>query len=75
MDKSLQSFYNDKDTKENVYNYLIDYLEKETIKRVFERKGSEGIADAKEIIDMAFENLEVLFSPKENKKESVNQSR
>ena len=73
--KSLQQFYNDKDTKENVYNYLIDYLEKEAVKRVFEREDVSAIADAKEVIDKAFDNLEVLFNKKAEKKESINEAR
>jgi len=73
--KSLLSFYNDKDTKENVYNYLIDYLEKEAVKRVFDREDVSAIADAKEVIDKAFDNLEVLFNKKAEKKESINEAR
>jgi len=75
MSTSLQQFYNDKDTKENVHNYLIDYLEKEAVKRVFDRKDVSAIADAKEVIDRAFDNLEVLFNSKAEKKESINQAR
>lgn len=62
--KSLQEFYNDKETMNNVKAYLIDYLEKESIIQVFARQDISGIADAKEIIDKAFENLEVLFARK-----------
>ena len=73
--KSLLSFYNDKDTKENVYNYLVDYLEKEAVKRVFDREDVSAIADAKEVIDKAFSNLEVLFNKKVEKKEQINEAR
>jgi len=73
--KSLQRFYNDKDTKDNVHNYLIDYLEKEAIRRVFDREDVSAVADAKEVIDKAFDNLEVLFDPKVGKTEQINEAR
>ena len=73
--KSLREFYNDKDTKENVYNYLIDYLEKETVKRTFDREDVSGMADAKEIISKAFDNMDLLFNSKAKKKEQVNEAR
>ncbi len=72
---SLLQFYNDKDTKENVYNYLIQELEKEAIKRVFEKEDVSAVADAKEIIDNAFANLEVLFDKKAEKKKPINEAR
>jgi len=73
--KSLLAFYNDKDQKENVYNYLIEELEKEALKRVFAKEDVTAVADAKEIIDEAFENLEVLFNKKVETKDKPNQAR
>ena len=60
MSTSLLQFYNDKDTKENVYNYLIQELEKEAIRKAFAKEDTSGVAEAKELIDKAFENLEVV---------------
>ena len=77
MSKSLQTFYNDQETRDNVYNYLIDFLEKDAIKKVFDKKGFEeisAIGSAKEVIDKAFENLSVLFETKP-KKNIINQVR
>lgn len=73
--KSLIEFYNDKETKDNLHNYLVDYLEKETVKKVFNREDISGVADAKECIDEAFENLEVLFAPKSGGKDIKNEAR
>ena len=73
--KSLLAFYNDKDQKENVQNYLTEYLEKEAIRRVFAKEDVTAVADAKEIIDNAFENLEVLFNKKVETKDKPNQAR
>lgn len=73
--KSLQTFYQDTDTKDNVHTYLVEYLEKEAVRRVFEREDVSAVADAKEIINQAFENMETLFSPKVVGKEIINESR
>ena len=75
MSKSLLEFYNDKDMKDNVYNYLISELEKEAIKRVFDKEDVTAVADAKIVIDNAFDNLENLFDSKAEKKEPINEAR
>lgn len=76
--KSLQEFYNDKDTKENVLAYLIDFLEKEAIKKVFDKESFEeisAIGSAKEVIEKAFDNMDLMFQTKVNKKEVINEAR
>jgi len=73
--KSLQEFYNDKDTKENVKMYLIEFLEGIAIKKAFAREDIAGVAEAKELIEKAFDNLDNLFSPKPKKIEPVNEAR
>ena len=67
MSKSLLEFYNDKDMKDNVYNYLISELEKEAIKRVFDKEDVTAVADAKIVIEKAFDNLDTLFDSKAEK--------
>lgn len=62
--KSLLEFYNDKETSKNVHNYLTEFLKDQAIKKVFDKEDVSGVAQAKEIIDAAFENLEVMFLPK-----------
>lgn len=74
-DKSLRAFWNDKDTKENVYNYLVEFLQATAIKKVFDKEDATAVGEAKEIIDKAFQNLEDLFSPKPKKKEPINEAR
>jgi len=76
--KSLQEFYRDTDTKDNVKNYLIEFLESEAVKKVFDKSSFEeisAIGSAKEIIEKAFDNLENLFPSKVKAKEQINQSR
>jgi hypothetical protein len=75
MSKSLLNFYNDKETKEEVQNYLIDFLEHEAIKKVFAKEDVSAVSEAKEMIDKAFENMDLLFQSKVNKKEQINEAR
>lgn len=75
MDKSLQSFYNDHDTRDNVHAYLVEFLEQEAIKKVFAKEDVSVVAEAKEMIDKAFTNMELLFESKVKKKESINEAR
>lgn len=77
--KSLQEFYNDGGTKDNVHEYLIQYLKEEGIRRLLAKEDVSGIADAVEIIDMAFDNLDTIFQkelpPRETARETVNEAR
>jgi len=73
--KNLQQFNQDTDTKENVRNYFIDILEKEAIRRVFDREDVTALAEAREIINKAFDNLDVLFPQKVVKKNIENEAR
>lgn len=75
MSKSLLEFYQNKDLKENVHAYLVEFLEKEAVKKVFDREDVSAVAEAKEMIDKAFENMDVLFAVKKEPKEQVNESR
>jgi len=73
--KSLQEFYYDTDTKNNVHEYLIQYLKDEAVRMLMDREEPYAVADAKEVIDKAFDNLELLFSPKVKEKEQINGAR
>lgn len=72
--KSLQEFYNDKDTKDNVQAYLVDFLEKEAVRKVFAKEDVSAVAEAKEMIDKAFDNMDLMFQKKEVIKNIINQS-
>jgi hypothetical protein len=75
QEKSLRAFWNDKGTKQDVYNYLIEFLQATAINKVFKKEDTTAVGEAKEILDKAFENLDNLFEPKASKKEPINQSR
>ncbi len=71
----LKEFYTNESMRNDVKNYLIDFLKIQAIDKTFKREDTSAIAEAKEIIDKAFEELEVLFSPKAAEKENRNQAR
>ncbi len=73
--KSLQEFYQDIETRNNVHLYLIEFLKEEGVRMLMDKEDTKGIAEAKEFIDKAFENMDLLFSPKVGKKEQVNEAR
>lgn len=76
--KSLQEFYNDKEAKDNVYNYLIEQLEKEALRMLFTGTPDDNayqVAEAKKVIDKAWENMDLMFGAKPKKREQINGSR
>ena len=73
--KSLQQFYLETDTRDNVKNYLIEFLKEEAVRKIFAKEDVSGVAEAKEVIEKAFYNLEVKFEPKSKPKEPINEAR
>ncbi len=72
---TLQDFYMNEVLRGEVKKYLLDYLKVQAIEKTFNRESTEHIADAKEVIEKAFENLELLFAPKSEGKEIKNGAR
>lgn len=75
MPKSLLEFYQDTTTKDNVHSYLIDFLKEEGIRKLFAKEDVSAVAEAKEMIDKAFENMDVVFKKKEEAKPIINEAR
>lgn len=73
--KSLQEFYNDKDTKNNVKEYLLQFFKEEAVRMLMNREDAVAVADATELVIKAFDNMEVLFSPKSKGKKQLNEAR
>lgn len=71
----LKKFYLDEKMREEVRDYLQQFLEEMALDKVFAKEDTMAMAEAKEVIDEAFSNLEVLFPRKEDPKEQVNPSR
>jgi len=75
---SLKDFYLNEAMRNDVKAYLIDFLKEKALEKLFDdtyEKSLFGFSEAKVVIDGAFENLEVLFSPKVKEKEQVNEAR
>lgn len=75
MPSSLKDFYLNEGMRNEVKTYLIDFLKEQAIEKTFNKEPTEHIAEAKEVIDKAFNNLEILFASKEEPKEIVNEAR
>lgn len=73
--KSILEFYQDTTTKDNVHCYLIDFLKEEGIRKLFAKEDVSAVAEAKDMIDKAFENMDVIFKKKEEAKPIINEAR
>lgn len=72
---SLKDFYLNEVMRNDVKTYLIDFLKIQAIEKTFNRENTEHIAEAKEVLDKAFENLDILFAQKSESKEIKNEAR
>lgn len=64
MEKYLNTFQNDEYVREAVKDFLTSQLNKLALERVYERKNTNDVADAKEIIEKAFVELHELYGKK-----------
>lgn len=62
--KSLIEFYQDKDTRENVREYLLQFYKDEAVRMLMDRENAVALADATDLLNKAFDNMDILFSPK-----------
>lgn len=60
----LRNFWNDKETKSAVKEYLIQYLTREAVRRVFAKEPVECIGESKDVLEEAFNELDLMFEPK-----------
>ena len=75
MPSSLKDFYLNEVMREDVKTYLLDCLKAQAIQKAFDREDTSAIAEAKEVLDKAFNDLEILFSSKVEGKELKNGAR
>lgn len=61
--RAVQDFYRNKAMREAVQEYILTVLRKEAIDMVFERQDVFYIADAKDLLDKAFKQMEAEFRP------------
>lgn len=62
----LNQFQNDEHIREAVKSFFLEQLDKVALNRVYNKESTEGIADAKEVIENSFVELQELYSPKKN---------
>lgn len=58
----LKEFYEDKQLLKAVKDYMDSFLRQEAVERVFNREQTMYLADAQEVIDKAFDNLDQMYS-------------
>lgn len=75
LPSALKDFYLNEVMRDDVKAYLIDYLKMQAIEKSFKREDTSAIAEAKEILDNAFDNLEIMFAPQSEPKEIKNEAR
>lgn len=61
MSNPLGDFHGDSYVKESVKEYLLDFLSKKAIEKVFKREDTSGVTEARQLIDEAFDNLDTMF--------------
>jgi len=71
----LSRFNGDKNTRTEVLNYLNYFVATYASEMVLTRKDVSGIADAKDIINKAFENLDIIYAVPERTGEQTNQAK
>ena len=72
---NLKDFYLDKSIRSEVQDYLINFLKEEALRKLFDKEDVSAVAEAKEMIDKAFENLDVMFMSRADAKEVKNEAR
>lgn len=63
MEKFLNQFQNDNNTREAVKEFLLKQLDLYALDAVYNKEDTAGIADAKNAIIKAFSELHNLYSP------------
>lgn len=71
----LRRFNDDKHTKQAVKDFVIDFIGEEAKQMVFERKDVAHIADAKELIDKAFRQIEIEYGVQPKQSKPINEAK
>lgn len=72
----LQRFWQDKQTLNEVREYFFAHLDAFGLDRIYERGETLGVADAKQVLENAFTELDDLFEPSDKtNKEPINGAR
>jgi hypothetical protein len=74
-DQLLLQFQRDEHIRNEVIDFINSFIDDEAIKRVYERKDVSSVADAKELVNLAFAELSNLYGIKNKTNKSVSQSK
>ena len=75
MPDYLRQFNGDYHTKELVIAFIMDFINEEALRLMYEKKDVSHIADAVHLINKSFEHLENIYGIKEQKPTSTNQAK
>ena len=75
MPSSLKDFFLNETMRNDVHSYLLDCLKAQAIEKAFNREDTSSVAEAKEMIVKAFNELEILFTSKSEGRELKNEAR
>lgn len=75
MPSNLKDFFLNESMREDVKEYLIQFLKDEVVRLAFDEQEVGGAVLAKNTIENAFSNLEILFATKKETKEVKNEAR
>lgn len=71
----LRRFNDDKHTKQAVKEYVIDFIGEEAKAMIFDRKDVAHIADAKDLIDKAFRQIEIEYGVQPKQSHQINEAK
>lgn len=71
----LRSFNGDVRTKEALIGFILDFIDQEGLRRIYAKEDVTSVADARTLIDGAFEALALEYAIPERPKEPTNVSR
>ena len=71
----LNQFTNDVNMRDEVRGFIDAFIDTEAIKRIYAREDVSGIADAKDLIELAFNDLIQTYGIKNKASQPVSPSR
>ena len=74
-DQLLLQFQRDEHIRNEVIAFINSFIDDEAVKRVYERKDVSAVADAKELVNLAFAEIDNLYGIKNKSINKVSQSK
>jgi hypothetical protein len=71
----LNQFTNDVNMRDEVKGFIDAFIDTEAVKRIYAREDVSGIADAKELIELAFNDLIQNYGIKDKTSKPISQAR